>query len=39
MSSVENWTKSDEWELSVLANDHSTPVIVCWANDRPSVRS
>jgi 2,3-bisphosphoglycerate-independent phosphoglycerate mutase len=51
MSSVENWTKRDEWELSVLANDHSTPVIMHRANDhstpvimrrandRPSVRS
>jgi hypothetical protein len=33
MSSVENWTKRDEWELSVLANDHSTTVIVHRAND------
>jgi hypothetical protein len=33
MSYVENWTKRDEWELSVLANDHSTIVIVRRAND------
>jgi hypothetical protein len=39
MSSVENWTKRDEWELFVLANDHSTSVIVRRANDHPFVRS
>jgi hypothetical protein len=51
MSSVENRAKRDEMQLSVLTNDrntlvnvrrendHSTLVIVHWANDRPSVRS
>jgi hypothetical protein len=39
MSSIENRTRRDEMQLSMLVNDHSTLVNVCWVNDHPSVRS
>jgi hypothetical protein len=37
MSSVENRTKRDKMQLSVLVNDCSTLVNMRWANNRPSV--
>jgi hypothetical protein len=51
MSSVGKWTKKVESDLTVLANDRSTPAIVRlvnvrqalvnvrWANDRPDLRT
>jgi hypothetical protein len=44
MSSIGNWTKEAEINLTVLANDRSTPAIVRlvnvrWANDRPDLRT
>jgi hypothetical protein len=51
MSSVGNWTKKAESNLTVLVNDRRTPVIVRlvnvrqapvnvrWANDHPDLRT
>jgi hypothetical protein len=51
MSSVGKWTKKAESNLTMLANDRSTPAIVrlvnmlqapvnvCWANDHPDLRT
>jgi hypothetical protein len=37
MSSVENWTKKAESNLTVLANDRSTPAIVRLVNVRQAL--